>query len=299
MQERGGPRPFDAATRGLIDRDPEGWLRWLGLPVDGPVSSVDSDLATALAAVDKVLRIDSPAPWLAHVELQASSDPALPLRLLQYHALLLHRHQIPVATTLVLLRPQARLPGLTGRLQRRGPNGETTITFRYRVVRLWERPVDEILAGGLGVLPLAPLAAVEQSRLPEILHSLDERFDREAPPSTADELWAATLLLMGVRYDRSMIRALGERVRRMRESVTYQMIIEEGIEQGIEQGRAQGELAAIRRVLLHLGAQRLGQPPADVTARIEGATDLAALERASERILSVGSWDELLELAGA
>jgi hypothetical protein len=26
VQERGGPRPFDVATRGLIETDPVGWL---------------------------------------------------------------------------------------------------------------------------------------------------------------------------------------------------------------------------------------------------------------------------------
>lgn len=201
MQEHGGPRPFDAATRGLIERDPEGWLRWLGLPLDGPVSAVDSDLSTALAAADKVLRVDAADPWLAHVELQASRDAALPLRLLQYHALLLNKYPFRIVTTVVLLRRQAWARGLTGRLQRREPTGELNLSFRYRVIRLWRRPVEELLAGGLGVLPLAPLADLEPARLPEILDILDERFEAESPPSVADELWAATLLVMGVRYD--------------------------------------------------------------------------------------------------
>lgn len=85
----------------------------------------------------------------------------------------------------------------------------------------------------------------------------------------------------------------------MRESVTYQMIIEEGIEQGIERGRPLGEISAMRRVLLHLGTQRFGQPSTDVAGRITSVDDLAALERASDGILTVGSWDELLALGGA
>jgi hypothetical protein len=108
VQERGGPRPFDVSTRGLIEADPEGWLKWLGLPLNGRVRPVDSDISTVLATVDKVLRVEAASPWLAHVEIQAGHDPALPLRLLQYHALLLHRPQLPVSTTVVLLRRQAR-----------------------------------------------------------------------------------------------------------------------------------------------------------------------------------------------
>jgi predicted transposase YdaD len=296
VQEQGGPRPFDASTRALIEGDPVGWLTWLGLPVDGPIQPIDSDISTVLAAVDKVLRVEAPSPWLAHVELQASRDPLLPVRLLQYHALLLHRHQIPVATTVVLLRRQARAAGLTGRFRQRGPTGEPTIAFNYHVVRLWERPVEELLTGGLGIVPLAPLAAVERGQLPDVLERLDQRFADETPsPSAVDDLWAATLLLMGVRYDRSVILGLGERVQRMRESVTYQIILEEGI----EKGRAEGELSATRRLIEHLGSQRFGPPDADVAQRLARVHDLAALERASEAILTAGSWDDVLALAGA
>jgi len=223
----------------------------------------------------------------------------LPLRLLQYHALLLYRHQIRVATTVVLLSRKARLRGLTGRLQQRGPDGEITLTFRYRVIRFWERPVEEILAGGLGVLPLAPLTDFAPERLPEILDLLDERFAEEAPPSAGDELWAATLMLMGVRYHRQVIRALGEKVQRMRESVTYQMIIEEGLEQGRAEGLVQGEIVAMRRTLVHLGTQRFGAPDERVASRLAGIDDLAALERSTDAILSATSWDDLLGLAGA
>jgi predicted transposase YdaD len=280
----------------LIEADPEGWLAWLGLPANGPVHPIDSDVSTVLATVDKVLRIEAPAPWLAHVELQASRDPLLPLRLLQYHALLLHRHQVRVSTTVVLLRRQARARQVTGRFRQRGPDGQLTVSFNYRVVRLWERPVDELLAGSLGVLPLAPLADVQSEQLPAILDRLDERFEREAASSSAvDDLWAATLLLMGMRYDKSLILGLGERLQRMRESVTYQMIVEEGIEQGL----IQGELAATRRLILHLGAQRFGAPDEDVQRRLAAVADLAALERAGDNILTAGSWSDVLALAGA
>ena len=45
------------------------------------------------------------------------------------HALLAHRHERPVASTVVLLRRSADGPALTGRFELRGPQGETTITI--------------------------------------------------------------------------------------------------------------------------------------------------------------------------
>jgi predicted transposase YdaD len=283
VQERGGPRPFAVATRRLIQSDPEGWLRWLGLPVNGSVVPVDTEVSTVLAEVDKVLRVEAPDPWIAHVELQASRDADLPSRLLQYHAILIHLHKKPVTTTVVLLRPEAGGATLDGRYEPPGPLGVVEVSFSYRVIRLWERPVDEILSSGLGVLPLAPLAALDADQLPSVLDRLDERFYGESPtPTAVNELWAATLLLMGVRYDREVIIGLSQRVRRMRESVTYQIIIEEG------------QVRQARRSILDLGTDKFGPPDATTEQAISGLEDIDTLERLLRGVLHTSSWQELL-----
>jgi len=295
VQERQGPRPFDVSTRGLIETDPAGWLRWVGLPVGGPVQTIESDISTALAVVDKVLRVDGPSPWLAHLELQVSRDRLLPSRLLQYHALLLHRHQLPVTTTVVLLRSEAYGPELSGQFERVGPDGQATVTFNYTTIRLWERPVEQLLSGSLGVAPLAPLADLRSESLTSVLDRLDARFERESrTPSDTDELWAATLLLMGVRYTREQIRGLSERVQRMRESVTYQMIVEEGIERGIERGVALGQLQGAQHVLIDVGTERFGPPTAHEIAVIERVKSVEQLRSLGRTVIHSSSWGEAL-----
>src|SRR5262249_9253797 len=117
MQEGPGPRPYDVATRRLIEDDPAGWLSSVGLPVDGPIQPLDSIVSTALAEVDKVLWVRAPSPWLAHLKVQTGRDVRLPSRLLQYHVLLRHRHEVPVESIVVLLRPEAYGPELSGRLE--------------------------------------------------------------------------------------------------------------------------------------------------------------------------------------
>src|SRR5581483_10711757 len=146
-----------------------------GLPVDGPVHAIESDLSTVLAEVDKILQVDAAQPWLAHLELQSSRDRELPLRLLQYHALLLRRHHQPIVSTVILLRPEADGPELSGLLEQYDPTGERTIAFGFRVVRVWERSADELLSSGLGTLLLAPLAAVDPAQLPDLVARIGER----------------------------------------------------------------------------------------------------------------------------
>ena len=161
-------KPFDATTKHLLESDPGAWLRFVGLPTDAPVVAVDADVSTIIAAADKVLRVADPAPWLAQVELQASYDPSLPTRRLHYNVSLLRRHGLPVASAIVLLRPEADGPSMTGALDLAW-SGTPYLSFAYRVVRTWEQPVEGILAGGLGTLPLAPIADVSPAALPDVL----------------------------------------------------------------------------------------------------------------------------------
>lgn len=293
MQQQGGPRPFDVATRYLIDDDPEAWLTCARLPINGPAHVIESDVSTVLAQVDKVMKVDAPSPWLAHLELQASYDRILPLRLLQYHALLRRRHELPVASVVVLLRSEADGADITGRIECLGPTGSITVAFNYEVVRIWERPVDELLEGGIGTLPLAPLARLDRARLPDIIRRIDERLDQEVSPADASQLWSATHLLLGLRYDRDEARQLLQGITRMRESSTYQAILDEGR----EEGRHEGELHALRRTLLRMGEEKFGPVDPATSSQIEQITDLGLLDRLISGVLRASGWQELRELA--
>ncbi len=76
----------------------------------------------------------------------------------------------------------------------------------------------------------------------------------------------------------------------MKESVTYQAIVEEGVEKGIEKGR----LEEARQMLLDLGTERLGEPSEDVERAIGRLTDLERLRQLGRRLLHVATWQELL-----
>ena len=289
MQEGTGPRPFDVTTRRLIEEDPASWLQLAGLPVNGPVHPVESEVSTVLAEVDKLLRVNADEPWLAHLEVQASRDPRLPSRLLQYHALLRHRHALPIESTVILLRPEADGAEMAGRLDLQGATGDLTLSFWFRVVRLWELPVETLLSSGLGILPLAPLAAITPDRLPDVIRRIESRLDAAGEPrTTVDEIWASTMLLLGLRYDEGAVRSLFRRFPQMRESITYQMILAEG--------RDEGRLAEARRNLLDIGAEKFGTPAMSVVTRIEQIDELDVLHQLMRQVFHVSSWQELLAL---
>jgi predicted transposase YdaD len=274
-------QPFDTSTKELIETQPADWLEFVGLG-RREVDVINADLATITAAADKVLRVQAPVPGLAHLELQADYDAELDERTLQYSVLLRRRHSLAVKSVVVLLRPQADGPRMTGELRYHDPEEDWYLIFRYRIVRVWQKPVEEVLAGGLGALPLAPLTQVAEERLPGVIRRMEERIRQEASPGEAGILWAATYLLLGLRLTDERAARLLEGVRGMKESTTYQAILREG--------RVEEALA----ILLRLGNRRFGPPSDEARAALEAITDIERLEALTERVLDVESWDELL-----
>ena len=283
-------KPYDATTRHRLEIDPRAWLAYVGVQTSAHVELINSDLSTITTEADKVIRIDDPSPWLVHIELQTSYDTTLPLRLTRYNVLLDYRHRLPVLSVLVLLRPEADGLNLDGVVRRRLPEGSDYLDFRYRVVRAWQQPVDIVLKGGAATLPLAPLADVTPEKLADVVRQIDERLDRELPSADADSLWAATFILMGLRYSIDVSKQLLQAARNMKESSTYQFILKEGQ----AKGRVEGKVEEAKRMLLLIGRRRFGPPTVEVHTAIEAVEDVDQLEALTERLLDAADWNELL-----
>ena len=133
--------------------------------------------------------------------------------------------------------------------------------FRYEIVRVWQLSPETFLRGGLGILPLAPLSAVAEAGLPGVIRRMDERICAEATPDEAGTLWTAADVLMGLRYPRPLVAQLLQGVHGMKESVTYQAIVEEGEIKGRAEGRVEGMVRARQDDLLRLGRRRFGAEP--------------------------------------
>ncbi|MCI0349343.1 MAG: hypothetical protein L0Z53_07955, partial [Acidobacteriales bacterium] len=238
-------RPFDATLKELLDAFAQDWVGWiaprLGLPASVVVEPVDADLSTIAAEADKIFRLCPPHVGFLHLEPQTGWDATLADRILFYNVLIEHRYGGPVYSVILLLRPKANVADLSGNLVRRFPSGESYLEFRYQVIRMWELPVDVLLHGGLGMLPLALLTDDSAPQLPAVISKMAERISSEViPEGIARTLWTASYLLMGLRYDREIIDKLFQGVRDMEESTTYQAILEKGEAKGLAIGEAKG-----------------------------------------------------------
>jgi len=289
------PGDFDPVLKTLVETVPADWLPLLGRR-RRRVSVQDADIAAVISgAADKVLRVHDDPQYLLHLDFQSGHDTAaLPPRLKLYNSALEYRHDLPVLSVAVLLRPEADSPRLTGLLTRGFPGEEPLATLRYGVLRVWQVPVEQLLTGGLGTLPLAPISDVGKKVLPGVIRRMQERLVAPGARPQAPELWAAAYVLLGLRYDKEFARAILREVLGMKESTTYQAIVAEGLAEGRVQGRAE----EARRLLLLLGEEQF-RAPADATTRaaVEAIGEVERLEELIRRVSRVGSWQELLAAA--
>jgi predicted transposase YdaD len=107
------------------------------------------------------------------------------------------------------------------------------------------------------------------------------RARRQAPT-----VWGAAYILAGLRYSPELAAQLFRGVLSMKESSTYQAILEEG--------RAEGAVAEAKKVLRLQGDEAFGGPDAATAAAIEQLTDLTRLEEMLKRLRSAQSWQDLL-----
>ncbi|WP_394795909.1 Rpn family recombination-promoting nuclease/putative transposase [Armatimonas sp.] len=298
------PTPFDATTKELVRFQPEDWLALLGLPPE-PCELVDTDLATVSTEVDRLIQVNSAQPYLVHIEFQAGHDGhKVPGRMLRYNVLAADQTDKTVLSYVILLRPEADSPSLTGFIEKMRPNGTRYLTFEYEVVRLWKLPVASVLRGGLATLPLALLCDLSATTPENVVTSMETRIELEAKMDERRKLWTSTYLLAGVRYSPEIAGKLLEKaVAQMKESMTYQKILADGREEGIEtgkaigrdEGKAEGKVDGERLLFLKVSRPRLGEPDAKTLAVINAASS-ETIELWADNLNRVESWSELIKV---
>ena len=297
--------------KNLVEKSPVAWLRLAGANVadaelldDSNIIAVDTDLATVTTTCDKVFRILFPFPKLIHMEFEAEGKN-VPKRVHRYHVLIDYKYDTFVQSIVFLLRKEADSPEITGVYERFREDGTRYHHFEYDVIRLWLIPVEMILEGEIGILPLAPVSSVPKSKLKQVLRRMEERVNAELPPEDRDVFWTTTYLMMGLRYENEQSINLLKGVIGMTNSTTYMAIIQEGIEigesrgevRGKAEGKAEGEVSGLKSAVLRIGGKRFGPPSDEVKAQIESIIALEKIQELTDRILFVDTWTELLAKA--
>ncbi|OWK36581.1 hypothetical protein [Fimbriiglobus ruber] len=285
------PKPFDPTLKALVETSPESWLPLVGGP-PGPADVIDADIATVSGAADKVIRVRAKPTYLLHLEFAVGHDTAaLPRKLLVRNGLLDDRHDLLVRSVVVLLRSEADSPKLDGRYIRQFHGQPAYLSFMYQVIRVWQLPPEKLLSAGPALFPLAPISAVTEQDVPGII----KRMGASLTEREASFVWPATFLLLGLRYTPSAAARLLRGMVSMKESSTYQAILEEGR----EEGREEGAVIEARRLLRLFGERLFGPPDARTARVIDHLNDRAQLEELHGRVPTAAGWNELIPKTAA
>ncbi len=152
---------------------------------------------------------------------------------------------------------------------------------------MWEQGVEPFLHGGVALLPLATLCRMPEDKplpdaLREVVREIDRRLIQECEHAQAVRLMTAAFILTGLRVKKGQLGRIYEGVRVMHESTAYDEAMEEG------------EIRHGHRVLLQLGRKLWGAPDPSIESALSSIQDVERLDRMTEAILSVKSWQQLL-----
>src|SRR5205807_939628 len=161
--------------------------------------------------------------------------------------------------------PQADSPQWNGLLQRGLPGEPPRGTLCYDVIRVWELPVEPLLAGGVGTLPLAPISAVAEGDVRSVVRRVKERLSGPKAPRRARDVLAAAYVLLGLRYSEAFADSIYEEVVGMEESSTYRAIVR------------RGRVEEARNMLLLFGEPKFGPPDDEARATLERITEVEEL----------------------
>ena len=279
---------FDATLKDMGRESPLGFLAAFDRPPTLPVKLLNVDLSTVTALADLVLGLGDPLAEIVQLDFQSSAAAWKHADVMAYHALLHAHYHVPVHTVIILLRPEAAHANMNGAIYYAPRPGRGRMDFGYEVVRLWDRPAEELLRADLGVVPLAMLARLPESGsleagLSALAQRVAERIIKDAPPDRARKLLTDAYLLTGLRLRRDGAARIFRGVRAMHESDTYLAILDEGQEK------------ATRENILAFCEERLGMPDESIKVQFSNVTDLDRLKRMVRRAAKAAGWQEILD----
>ena len=247
---------------------------------------------------DSVMLLQS-SEVILHTEFQTISDETMPFRMADYYLRLKRKFpERDIQQVVIYLKPT------TSNLVRQTSYQTPVMTHQFRVIRLWEEPVEVFLSTP-GLLPYAVLSqATDKERvLAQVVKELEQITDQREKSNLA----AATSILAGLQLNEQTIRQL-MRSPVMRESTMYQSILREGeergleqgleqglergLEQGLERGLIEGRAAEGKALVLKQLTRKLGSLSPELTANVSDLS-LERLEVLAEELLDFSSAADL------
>ena len=291
---------YDTISKDLIQTYPKDFIRLTFGQDDVEVLDIlDTEQNTVETRhMDSLIRVlIAGEEALIHTEFQTTDDPSMPLRMAGYMIRAIEQHDLPIYSSVIYLRRNAgrRDPGhfvhkMSGHLA----------VIKYSVIRLSEIDGQDIIDGGpSGLFPFASLMKRPVGIDSEawLRHCVDATNALPVDESIKVDFLGRLMILSGLAYDPTLINRIllqeGLMDAIMRESLSAQYIMKQGIERG-ERDRAIADIIEVLEI-------RFDLPETDpLSARIAAVTDLYHLKqllRSAVQVSSLEAFQQILDEA--
>jgi len=290
---KGGERvtkPFDTSLKELFKGYPADLAVLLRVDAGESIQFLPTNFTTNIET-DLVIGLGEPLHGVIDLNLQVAWDTETLYRVFCYNALLHRQYRVPVHSIVVLLRSRDNDLRLEQGVRYNVFPERGHMDFVPEVVRIWEWPVEALLTGGLGLLPLAPLGAVPQGTtreeaLPAILRRINARLVEEAGTEQGRQLAGWTNVLTGLHFTNEQVRNL------VRRSTMIDDILKASSTPDGLVGVFHCE--ALQRELVRQGKRKFGVPDGATVESVLAILDQERLERLIDALPTVTTWAELL-----
>ena len=273
---------IDNISKFLIEQYSTDFAAWL-LGESITLTTINpTELNVEPIRADSVMLLQS-SNAILHTEFQTVGDDTMPFRMADYYLRL--KRKFPERT---IQQVVIYLKRTASNLVKQTSYTTPVMTHQFRVIRLWEEPVEVFLSTP-GLLPYAVLsrASDKESVLAQVVAELEQITD----PREQSNLVAATSILAGLELEEQTIRQLF-RSPIMRESTMYQAILREGRAEGLQLGLTQGRTVEGKTLVLKQLTRKLGSLSPEITTKVS-ALSLKDLEALGEALLDFTSVEDL------
>lgn len=279
---------YDNTCKYLAETYPTDFVQWLlsvetndirVLKTELSVEPIRADSLTFLKITGKILHLE--------FQTQPVSTPPLPFRMLDYYTRLKRQYGYQIEQVIIFLQETSSELVFENRFE------DTHTRHDYRVIRLWEQDPTPFLANPA----LLPFATLTRSNSPEaLLEQVAQQVATIEDISERRNILSCADILAGLRFNKELIRQLF-REDIMKESVTYQAILQQGVQLGIQQGVQQGIQQGLKQeavsLILRQLSRRLGELNSQLEERIQQLSILQ-LEELAEALLDFSDAPDLI-----
>src|SRR5947209_1786215 len=248
------PGKWDTSTKRLVGENPEHFIKWLiaGAQFKGKARHKTPNLDNRQIEADNLYEIFlNNKRCLVHIEFQSKYDKRMAKRMWEYNTLATFTYKLPTYSIVIYLKKcSVTRPQYIGTF----PNGEEVHTFRFKVIKLWEMPLEVLKQTGLiGIFPLMVLT--KDGKRPEVVEEIITSLESVGGKS-ATGLLSLTYLFASLAFEKESDRAwLKWRFNMLRDVLrdtwAYQEILQEGREEERQQELLRQRQALMAFIQLH------------------------------------------------